>query len=75
VQRVELGLGVQGQGQAELGLGGQGVLGRLSDHTSESFLATHRSHCSKMLSSATAPQPLLPSKINIYLTTAPIKKQ
>jgi len=25
-----LGLGVQGQGQAELGLGGQGVLGRLS---------------------------------------------
>jgi len=29
---------VQGQGQAELGLGGQGVLGRFPDHLSEAFL-------------------------------------
>jgi len=41
-----LGLGVQGQGQGqvELGLGDQGVLGRLPDH------------CSKFYTSATAPQ-------------------
>jgi len=33
-----LGLGVQGQGQAELGLGGQKVLGRLPDHSSLALL-------------------------------------
>jgi hypothetical protein len=42
VQRVQaglrLGLGVQGQGQAELGLGGQEVLKRLPDHSSLALL-------------------------------------
>jgi len=42
---VQTGLGLvwgwicmQGQGQAELGLGGQGVLGRLPDHSSLALL-------------------------------------
>ena len=53
VQRVQaglgLGLGVQGQVQAELWLGVRELW--------EDFLTTHRSHCSKTLFLATAPQP------------------
>ena len=64
VQRVQaglgLGLGGQGQGQADLGLGVQGVLGKviagIPEHSLEGFLTNHRSHCSKTLISATAPQ-------------------
>jgi hypothetical protein len=48
-----LGLGLGVQGQAELGLGGHGVQGRWV----REFLTSHRSHCSKTLISATAPQP------------------
>jgi hypothetical protein len=33
-----LGLGLQGQGQAELGLEGQGAMGRLPDHSSLALL-------------------------------------
>jgi len=51
-----LGLGLGVQEQAELGLGGQGVLGRLPDHSS---LAP-----SKTYISTTAPQ-LPPLEINI----------
>jgi len=61
VQRVQAGLGLGLQGQAELGLGGQGMLGRWV----RQILTTHRSHCSKTLISATAPQPP-PLGINIY---------
>jgi len=39
VQQVQVGLG--------LGLGGQGVLGRLPDHSLEGFLTAYRLHCSK----------------------------
>jgi len=55
-------------GQAELGLGGQGVLEvsmGTPDHSSEGFLTTHLSHCFNTLNSATAPQPP-PSKNNVY---------
>ena len=52
VQRVQAGLG--------LGLGVQGVLGKviagIPEHSLEGFLTNHRSHCSKTLISATAPQ-------------------
>jgi hypothetical protein len=69
VQRVQAGLGLVVQGQAELGLGGLGNAGKvragIPDHSSEGFLTTHRSHCSKSLISATAPQPPL-LEINIY---------
>jgi hypothetical protein len=51
----QVGLGVQGQGQAELELG--------TRECWEGFLTTHRSHSSRTLISATAQQ-LPPLEIN-----------
>jgi len=57
MQRVQAGLGVQGQAELGLGLGGQGVvLGRLPDHSSLALLTNF--NC------ATTPQ-LPPLEINI----------
>ena len=50
-----------GAGACGAGAGGLGNSGKVSagipDQSSEGFLTTHRSHCSKTLISGTAPQP------------------
>ena len=72
--RRGLGPGLGVQGQAELGLGDQGFQGSESiilAHSSEGFLTTHHSHCSKPLVSATAP--FRNKYINHHPVTAPTK--
>jgi hypothetical protein len=61
--------GAEAAGAGGAGSGGLGNAGKVSagipDHSSKGFLTTHRSHCSKTLISATAPQqPPLESNVN-----------